>query len=156
LQQHQGTESSINATFSKRNAAHTRKSVLQVIYDNTTAAAAVVAEAITTTTAVAGRSSSSSSSTGQQQQAARLKQQQRRRHQRNMLQELAAAAGAEDVLQEPQLLLVFGPVLTLAGYPPYHARVAEIQHLGQLVSVRRNDVDAAFAGYCQVLQRHGA
>jgi hypothetical protein len=130
--------------------------VLQVIYDNTTAAAAVVADAISTTTT--GLTSSSSS--GQQQQRKQpgnaADKQRQQQQQRGMLQEIAAATGQEDILQEPQLLLVFGSVLTLAGYPPYHARVAEVQHLGRLSGVRRGDVDAAFASFCRVLQRHGA
>lgn len=72
-----------------------------------------------------------------------------------MLPELAAVAGPE-LLKEPELLLVFGPVLTLAGYPPFHTRAAEVLHVGPLSSCRRQDVEAALASYCRVLQRHGA
>ena len=127
-----------------------KKTVLQVLYDNTTAAAAVVAEAIHSSTAVL----SSTSTAGQQQGQAGSKQ--RAQPLRSVLHDMATAAGQQELLQEPQLLLVFGPVLTLAGYPPYHARVAEIHHMGRLAGVRRDHVDAAFASYCQVLQRHGA
>lgn len=126
--------------------------MLQVIYNNTTAAAAVVADAISTT--AVGLTSSSGQMQQQQQKLCSTADKQRQ--QRGMLQDIAAATGQEDILQEPQLLLVFGSVLTLAGYPPFHTRVAEVQHLGRLAGVQRGDVDAAFAGFCRVLQRHGA
>lgn len=138
-----------------RAAASSKKTVLQVLYDNTTAAAAVVADAITTT---AGLSSSSAVQQQQRQAGNRHQKQQHKQQQQrpSMLQEMAAATGQDELLQEPQLLLVFGPVLTLAGYPPFHARVAEMQHLGRLAGVQRQLVEDAFASYCQVLQRHGA
>jgi hypothetical protein len=72
-----------------------------------------------------------------------------------LLPRLAAAAGP-GVLEEPQLLLVVGPVLSLAGYPPFHSRGAEIFHLGEAAAVTEQVVAAALARYCRVLQRHGA
>eukprot|EP00879_Flechtneria_rotunda_P024539 GHRR01026018.1.p1 GENE.GHRR01026018.1~~GHRR01026018.1.p1 ORF type:complete len:430 (+),score=146.75 GHRR01026018.1:878-2167(+) len=76
-------------------------------------------------------------------------------HQGSLLPELASIAGL-DILEEPQLLLVFGPVLTLAGFPPFHTRACEVQHLGPLAQANRQAVADAIIGYCKVLQRHGA
>jgi hypothetical protein len=61
-----------------------------------------------------------------------------------------------DILHEPELLLVFGPAATLAGYPPFHSRGCEIHHLGSLAAAHRQGVFDALAKYCNVLQRHGA
>jgi hypothetical protein len=51
---------------------------------------------------------------------------------------------------------VFGPAASLAGFPPFHARAAEVAHLGPLAACSRRHVEAAVARYCRVLQRHGA
>lgn len=77
------------------------------------------------------------------------------KHEGSMLPELAKLTDP-DILQEPQLLLVFGPVLTLAGYPPFHTRACEIQHMGSLDGACRPLLADAIASYCKVLQRHGA
>jgi len=116
-----------------------------------------VAEALTTTAMLKSSGVAGTHKQGSSSSSRHLQQQQRQqKQQRSMLPELAAAAAQQDLLLEPQLLLVFGPVLTLAGYPPFHTRVAEIQHMGPLASVRRSHIEAAVASYCQVLQRHGA
>lgn len=73
----------------------------------------------------------------------------------SILPELAELVD-QDILLEPQLLLVYGPVLSLAGYPPFHTRAAEVQYMGSLVNASRQLVANAIAGYCRVLQRHGA
>jgi hypothetical protein len=83
-------------------------------------------------------------------------QQQQQQQNNSMLPELAAVTGSSDIAAEPQLLLVFGPVLTLAGYPPYHTRAAEVQHMGPLAKASQTGVANAVAAYCKVLQRHGA
>jgi hypothetical protein len=69
--------------------------------------------------------------------------------------QLAAAAGPE-VLREPQLLLVYGPALTLAGYPPFHARACQIYHLGPAAAAAPGGVRGALARYARALQRHGS
>jgi hypothetical protein len=78
------------------------------------------------------------------------------KQQGSMLPELAAVTGSSDITEEPQLLLVYGPVLTLAGYPPFHMRSAEVQHMGPLTQANQRGVADAIAAYCKVLQRHGA
>jgi hypothetical protein len=87
---------------------------------------------------------------------AQPQQQQQQQQHNSMLPELAAVTGSSDIATEPQLLLVFGPVLTLAGYPPYHTRAAEVQHMGPLAKACQQGVANAVAAYCKVLQRHGA
>ncbi|KAF6260012.1 hypothetical protein COO60DRAFT_939387 [Scenedesmus sp. NREL 46B-D3] len=82
--------------------------------------------------------------------------QQQQQQQGSMLPELAAVTCSSDIAAEPQLLLVFGPVLTLAGYPPYHTRAAEVQYMGPLSKASQQAVTDAVAAYCSVLQRHGA
>ncbi|GBF88906.1 hypothetical protein Rsub_01405 [Raphidocelis subcapitata] len=69
--------------------------------------------------------------------------------------QLAAAAGPE-VLREPQLLLVYGPALTLAGYPAFHTRCAQIYHLGRASEARADGVRGALERHARALQRHGA
>lgn len=68
--------------------------------------------------------------------------------------DLAASAGPE-ILREPELLLVFGPVLTLAGYPPFHARSCQIYHVGPARGATAHGVREALARYGRTLQRHG-
>ena len=60
-----------------------------------------------------------------------------------------AASAATD------LLLVLGPVLTLAGFPAWKARFCEIVHLGPVAADVAPAVRAALARYRQVLQRFG-
>jgi hypothetical protein len=82
-------------------------------------------------------------------------QQQQQQQHAPVYLELAAAAGAA-VLREPQLLLVYGPALTLAGYPPFHARACQIYHMGPTRAAAAEGLAGALARYARALQRHGA
>lgn len=55
------------------------------------------------------------------------------------------------------LILVVGPVMCLAGLPPWQARFGEIQHLGELRGRAEAEraVREALARYHRTLQRHG-
>lgn len=55
----------------------------------------------------------------------------------------------------PELALVFGPALTLAGFPPWSGAKMELQHLGPLASVTRRSLDSALQRYCRTDQRFG-
>jgi hypothetical protein len=92
----------------------------------------------------------------QQSNSSRQPNSQQQQQQGSMLPELAAVTGNSDITAEPQLLLVYGPVLTLAGYPPFHTRAAEVQHMGPLTRASQQGIADAVAAYCKVLQRHGA
>ena len=43
-------------------------------------------------------------------------------------QELVDAELTESIMGEPELLLLFGPVVRLRGYPPWQLRLTEIFH----------------------------
>lgn len=43
--------------------------------------------------------------------------------------ELVDAELSESVMSEPDLLVLFGPHVELAGYPPWHIRLTEISHV---------------------------
>ena len=73
----------------------------------------------------------------------------------DLFAEMAAAVGP-GVLVEPELLVVVGPVLCLAGYPPFHARSCEIFHLESAAEVDRGTLARVLGQYCRVLQRHGS
>lgn len=67
---------------------------------------------------------------------------------------LAAAAGPVAGL-EADLVVVFGPALTLAGFPPWAVRTAEFFGVGALGSVTRGKLDAVLQRYMRVNQRFG-
>jgi predicted amidohydrolase len=67
---------------------------------------------------------------------------------------MAAAAGGA-VLLEPQLLLVLGPELSLAGFPFFQTGGAQVYHLGPSRGAGRAALAAALARYSAALQRHG-
>jgi hypothetical protein len=67
-----------------------------------------------------------------------------------------ADASGPDVLRDPQLILVFGPVLTLAGYPPFHTKTAEIYHMGLLAEATEQKLQQCISRYCKTSQRFGA
>jgi hypothetical protein len=67
---------------------------------------------------------------------------------------LTAAGGAAAAL-EPDLVLVFGPALSLAGFPPWAARAAELFELGALGGVTGGKLDAVAARYARTRQRFG-
>lgn len=67
-----------------------------------------------------------------------------------------AEVSGPDVLRDPQLILVFGPVLTLAGYPPFHTKTAEIYHMGPLAEATEQKLQQCISRYCKTSQRFGA
>lgn len=69
--------------------------------------------------------------------------------------ELSDLLGPAAVHHAPQLLLVYGQVLSLAGYPPFHTRSAEIQWAGSCRQASSQGLAAALAMYSASLQRHG-
>jgi hypothetical protein len=67
---------------------------------------------------------------------------------------LAAASGPLAGV-EADLVVVCGPALTLAGFPPWAVRTAELFELGALGSVTRGKLDAVLRRYLGVRQRFG-
>ena len=47
----------------------------------------------------------------------------------DITQDLVDAELTESVMEEPDLLIVFGPTVQLQGYPPWQARLSEIYHV---------------------------
>ena len=68
---------------------------------------------------------------------------------------LATAAGPA-ALVEPGVALVYGAAFTLAGYPPWALRSAEIYSMGRLGCAEGRGVAAALARYGATHQRFGA
>ncbi|GLI64883.1 hypothetical protein VaNZ11_008270 [Volvox africanus] len=71
---------------------------------------------------------------------------------RSQMAELAGPA----VLVQPELVLVVGPVLTLAGFPPLQVAASEILYLGPSRGLNRARVDAALAKFLRTEQRFGS
>lgn len=65
------------------------------------------------------------------------------------------AAGGPAVAARPDLVMVAGPYLTLAGYPPYHVASAELYHLGPLKQVTMARIAAVIARFQRTSQRFG-
>jgi hypothetical protein len=77
----------------------------------------------------------------------------------------ATAAGLEDQIRrvagraaalQPELVLVFGRTLTLAGYPPWSLRFSEVYYLGSLARMTRTRLHATLGHYYRTTQRFGA
>lgn len=58
--------------------------------------------------------------------------------------------------KEPNAVLVIGPVFTLSGCPPFHARFAEIYHLGLLQNLTSHTFISVLGKYWKTDQRFGA
>ncbi|KAG2422628.1 hypothetical protein HXX76_010409 [Chlamydomonas incerta] len=71
---------------------------------------------------------------------------------RGQLQQLAGS----EVLLQPELVLVVGPALTLAGYPPFQVAASEILHIGPATQLCQSKVDRALAKYLRTEQRFGS
>lgn len=73
---------------------------------------------------------------------------------------LAVVVTANDVLKledaKQTQMQVFGPVLTLAGFPPWMVRHSEIHAMGLLQDITEQRVDNALKKYCQTSQRFGS
>ncbi|GLC33120.1 hypothetical protein PLESTB_000368300 [Pleodorina starrii] len=72
-----------------------------------------------------------------------------------LLDQMAQLAGPA-VLVQPELVLVVGPLLTLAGFPPLQVAASEILHLGPASGLSRARVDAALAKFLRTEQRFGS
>lgn len=59
-------------------------------------------------------------------------------------------------IKEPNAVLVIGPVFTLAGCPPFHARFAEIYHFGLLQDLTSQIFISVLGKYWKTNQRFGA
>jgi len=68
---------------------------------------------------------------------------------------LATASGPA-ALAEPGVALVYGSAFTLAGYPPWALRAAEIYSMGRLRDADGRGVRGALARYGATVQRFGA
>ncbi|KAK9825672.1 hypothetical protein WJX81_000822 [Elliptochloris bilobata] len=56
---------------------------------------------------------------------------------------------------ETELILVFGPAFTLAGFPPWRLRLAEVYHLGALRALTPLRFEGVLRRYRRTHQRFG-
>ena len=56
---------------------------------------------------------------------------------------------------EPDIVVVFGPAFTLAGFPPWAVRTAELFEVGALAAVTSGKMDAVLRRYLGTRQRFG-
>lgn len=68
--------------------------------------------------------------------------------------QMEAVAGPTAVL-EPDMVLIFGGTLTLAGFPPWAVRTSELFDVGRLGEVTGSKLDAALRRYLGTRQRFG-
>lgn len=68
---------------------------------------------------------------------------------------LAAATGTAAVALEPDLLVVFGPALTLAGFPAWASRASEIYFGGPLSQASGSKLASILRKHARTRQRHG-
>ena len=54
-----------------------------------------------------------------------------------------------------RLFQVYGPVPSLAGYPPFHTRACEIYHMGPLASATQAAFHGALSRFFRTEQRFG-
>lgn len=73
----------------------------------------------------------------------------------SLMQGMASVSG-DWVMQPPQAILVFGRVLSLVGYPPFHTKNSEIFMMGPLERCGEEGVLSAIAKYCRTQQRFGS
>eukprot|EP00884_Botryococcus_braunii_P012208 jgi/Botrbrau1/20989/Bobra.0144s0008.1 len=71
------------------------------------------------------------------------------------LSEAMVAVCGPAAIMEPALALVVGPVLTLAGYPPWPLSFTQIYHVGVLRKVTKRVLERTFRQYKVVFQRYG-
>ena len=68
---------------------------------------------------------------------------------------LLRASGAS--LTEPSLLWLLGPVPTVAGFPPWRLRLAEIHHVApRPAALSEARMEASLRAYLRTVQRYGA
>lgn len=68
---------------------------------------------------------------------------------------IAAATGSSSVALEPDLLVVFGPCLTLAGFPAWATRASEIYYGGPLSQASGSKLASILRRHARTRQRHG-
>eukprot|EP00210_Caulerpa_lentillifera_P000823 g796.t1 len=74
---------------------------------------------------------------------------------RGSLYEKIADQFGEAATKEPNAIVVIGPVFTLAGCPPFHARLAEIYYLGLLQDLTFDIFCSSLKKYWNTRQRFG-
>jgi len=72
------------------------------------------------------------------------------------LETALVTASGPAALAEPGVALVYGSAFTLAGYPPWALRSAEIYSMGRLRDAEGRGVRGALARYGATVQRFGA
>lgn len=73
----------------------------------------------------------------------------------SQLRELIAANSGEPSILEPDIVLVVGPLFTLAGCPPWHLKESEIFYVGLMECVSTNTLDSVLARYQSTVPRFG-
>lgn len=73
----------------------------------------------------------------------------------SQLKDLIAAASGEDSILEPDIVLVVGPLFTLAGCPPWHLKESEIYHVGLMEGISSQTLDKFLARYQSTMPRFG-
>jgi undecaprenyl pyrophosphate synthase len=76
-------------------------------------------------------------------------------HREYFTSRLLQAAQLSDV-SEADIILVIGPVFTLAGFPPWQARSSEVYHIDCQASDALISVQRVVEAYFATLQRFGA
>jgi hypothetical protein len=75
-------------------------------------------------------------------------------HSQYLSRRIVQALG-RDAAIDADLIIVFGPVLCLSGFPPWQTRFCEIEHLGILDAATSTAMHGALSRYKQVFQRFG-
>jgi dehydrodolichyl diphosphate syntase complex subunit NUS1 len=70
-------------------------------------------------------------------------------------QELVDAELTESVMEEPDLLVLFGPTVELSGYPPWQVRLTEIFHVQDNQGVGYQVFLRALYNYANAQMRFG-
>lgn len=71
------------------------------------------------------------------------------------IEEALAASGPPWAVLQPELAFVFGPVLSLSGFPAWNIAHAEIYDMGALGGLSWSQLDASLRRFCKTNQRFG-
>lgn len=69
--------------------------------------------------------------------------------------DLIDAELSEGIMSEPELLILFGPQVSLSGYPPWHIRLTEIFHLEDNQGVEYQVFIRGLRNYSNAQMRRG-
>ena len=69
--------------------------------------------------------------------------------------DLIDAELSEGIMPEPELLILFGPHVSLSGYPPWHIRLTEIFHLPDNQGVEYQVFIRGLRNFAGAQMRHG-